>query len=44
MHRIPLVCSVYNTQGGQKIVFDNVIYLLVITKVIYHDFLHVKFL
>lgn len=44
MDKIPLVCSVYNTQGGQKIVFDNVIYLLVITKVIYHDFLHVKFL
>lgn len=24
--------------------FDNVIYILVITKVIYHDFLQVKFL
>lgn len=31
MHRIPLVCSVHNTQGGQKIVFDIVIYILVIT-------------
>lgn len=26
MHRIPLVCSVHNTQDGLKIVFDNVTY------------------